>query len=287
MPASLPFRKVKKLSSSPCPIDITYDGSAVVIIVSLPSARDRMPLVSWHPIAYWLRRDILLGVPVIFKFVKKAFQRSLVQPSRFQGPFLVAPSPHSPLDLLSNEALDFDIAESEEPTVVSFGTRDGVYDVYAKRLQESCEDAGQKVIIETFPAMPSSNAFALKATFIKFKLLTLGQPVVWIDIDSVLKAPISLPSGDWDVGTLKNNRNNPKNPIASLCIAFRPTVAALRFLEHWEQFCSAHWLKPGEDHRRLNYTRFILDGHYMEADISEAVQGKLVRDVGKAKTHAF
>lgn len=210
-----------------------------------------------------------------------------MRPLPSQSPFLVAPSPHSPLDLLPKEATKFDVAVPAEPTVVSFGTRDGVYDVYAQRLQKSCRDVDQNVNIETFPAMPSSNAFAIKATFIKFKLLTLGQPVIWIDSDAVLKAPIILPQGEWDVGTLKNNHNNPKNPIASLCIAFRPTVAALRFLEHWEQFCAAHWLKPGEDHRRLNYTKFVLDGHYKEVDISEVVRGKLIRDVGKKKEHAF
>lgn len=173
------------------------------------------------------------------------------------------------------------------PTVVSFGTRDGIYDAYARRLGESCDAAGMPASIETIPACPPDNAFLFKPTFIKVKLLTLGGPVIWLDADAVVSEPLQLPVGEWDVGTLPNNLPEPINPKSALCIAFNPTIAALRFLEHWEQLCAAHWLKPGHDHRRFNYTREILGGHYMEVDLSDAVRGRLVRDAGRRKEAAF
>jgi hypothetical protein len=219
--------------------------------------------------------------------LRRAVRRAFPFLSRRPQPFLVAPHQRNTLELLPPESTDIAATGAGDPVVVSFGTRDGVYDAYLGRLEESCRSVGQPVLTETFPAMPAENALALKATFIKFKLLTQGRPVIWIDADAVLTAPIVLPPGAWDVGSVKNNLDNPKNPVAALCIAFRPTVAALRFLEHWEAFCASHWLKPGEDHRRLNYTRFVLDGHFAEADISAAVRGRLVRDAGRAKEHAF
>lgn len=108
-----------------------------------------------------------------------------------------------------------------------------------------------------------------------------------MDSDAILTVRITLPHGDWDVGFVQNNMEEPKNEVAALCIAFRPSVSALRFLEHWEQLCAAHWLKPGEDHRRLNYTRFVLDGQFKGINITQSVQGRLIRDLGKQKEHAF
>ena len=174
-----------------------------------------------------------------------------------------------------------------KPTVVSYGTRDGCYDVFAKRLEQSCHDVGMKTSVETIPQCVAENAVLFKPTFIKFKLLTLGHTLLWLDADAVVTGEIIMPTGDWDVATLHNNRDDKVNQKAALCIAFNPTVAALRFLEHWEQLCAAHWHKPGTDHRRLSYTREILDGAFVEADLSEAAHGRLVRDAGRRKESGF
>jgi hypothetical protein len=172
-------------------------------------------------------------------------------------------------------------------TVVSFATRDGTYDTYLHRLAEACASVGMRSSVETIPACPPENAFLFKPTFIKTKLLTRAGPIIWLDADALITERLVLPDGAWDVGTLPNNLPDPVNPVAALCIAFNPTVGALRFLEHWEQLCSAHWLKPGHDHRRLNYTREILAGHFVEADLSDAMRGRLVRDAGRGKEAAF
>jgi hypothetical protein len=119
------------------------------------------------------------------------------------------------------------------------------------------------------------------------KLLTLGRPLIWLDGDSVITGHIELPDGDWDVGTLKNNIGDEVNLIASLCIAFQPTVAALRFIEFWEQLCSAPWLHPGLDHRRLNYAYSVLSDQVTSIELLPCVMGKLTRDVGSSKEKGF
>jgi len=201
--------------------------------------------------------------------------------------FLIAPSQARLLETVYSGEKPEALGEAGPPTVISFGTRDGRYDACARRLERACRAAGMQASIETIPACPPENAFLFKPTFIKVKLLTVGGPVLWLDADALVTQPIALPEGDWDVGTLPNNLGDPVNPKAALCIAFNPTVAALRFLEHWEQLCAAHWLKPGHDHRRFNYAREILAGHYEEGDLSDAVRGRLVRDAGREKEAAF
>ncbi|WP_210312676.1 hypothetical protein, partial [Allosediminivita pacifica] len=106
--------------------------------------------------------------------------------------FLVAPSQCRMLDVDDSGSGNFGTKGHGESTVVSFGTRDGVYDTYLKRLEDCCRSVGQNVSVETFPAMGAENAFSLKATYIKFKLLTLGKPIVWVDADAVLNAPALL-----------------------------------------------------------------------------------------------
>ncbi|PFG62907.1 hypothetical protein AXZ77_1494 [Thioclava sp. ES.031] len=201
---------------------------------------------------------------------------------RAGGRFLIAPAPNLRLDFLL-PATGTAPAEDAPPLVISYGTRDGEYDLYAERLRQSCSGEGIASDIDTIPPCGRANACLFKPSFIKFKLLTHNRPVVWVDADAVLTGPIDLPGGGWDVGTLDNSRHAETNPKAALCIAFRPTLGALRFLETWEHLCSEPWLKPGLDHARFNDTRAILVNTYSEIDLTAALSGKLVRDLGKKK----
>lgn len=217
------------------------------------------------------------------KRIIRGVRNSLRSPA---APFLIAPSANRLLDSLDTAA---SFATGRNPVIVSFGTRDGVYDAYAERLAAACVAHGVASSIETIPKCIPDNAYIFKPSFIKWKLLTLGNPILWVDADAVVSGPIELPEDGWDVGFLQNNLVDKYglNEVASLCIAFRPTVSSLRFLEHWEQFCAAHWMKPGHDHRKLNYTRKIFEGLFMELDLTDIVRGKLTRDVGKTKESAF
>ena len=199
--------------------------------------------------------------------------------------FLIAPAPNRPIDF--QNARLFERGATSSPAVISYGTRDGTYDAYSDRLRASCDAHGVAHSIETIPPCGWENACMFKPSFIKFKLLTLNRPLVWLDADAVLQDSFELPDGDWDIGTLPNNRTSSINQKGSVCLCFRPTLAALRLIETWEQFCSTFWVGEGVDHSRLNYTLQVLSGTYTEVDVSPVFSGVLVRDLGKKKEHAF
>ncbi|MCC2095896.1 MAG: hypothetical protein KDJ29_03345 [Hyphomicrobiales bacterium] len=214
----------------------------------------------------------------MFKFLKPKKQKQL-------GNFLIAPQPG--ISLGASIIADNRLPENlREPVLISFGTRDGHYDTCAERLEANCREVGQQCSIETIPACSRANACLYKPTFIKFKLLMLGRPVLWLDVDSQLTGKIELPGGNWDIATLRNQRHK-LNDYSSQVILFNPTVTALRFLELWEQFCSSPWLEGGLDHRRFNYARHVLDGGFAEVDLSPMLEGKLVGDAGTKKEQTF
>ena len=217
---------------------------------------------------------------LLAKRTVKAFRRPKFDP------FLIAPATQPRIDPPASFFADPPSHETDSfaiPTIISYGTRDRVYDKYLERLRSSCDAANQPVSFETIPKCSRRNACLFKPTFIKFKLLTLGSPIVWLDADAYLHQQIRLPIGDWDVGTIDNTRADKLNPKAALFIAFQPSVKALRFLELWEQFCSAHWLEPRGDHRRLSYARFVLANAYSEIDLTSIISGCLTRDLGTHK----
>jgi hypothetical protein len=217
--------------------------------------------------------------------MKNIFKRKKSQ--KGSGGFLIAPASSAQINFLDlRKDCQFIDEESALPVVVSFGTRDGKYDSYAYRLQHACEQNGMQSSIETIPSCSRENACLFKPTFIKFKILTLGSPIVWLDADAMVYGKFQLPSQGWDVGFVQNNRQSDVvNAVAAFCVAFQPSIAALRLLEHWEQLCAAHWLKPGLDHRRLNYARHILSGYFQELDIGNHMEGKIARDVGRNKEY--
>ncbi len=212
--------------------------------------------------------------------------RRLRKKSRALGRhFLIAPTPGLTIDL-SEIGADQE-ASTAKPCVISFGTRDGFYDRFCETLQKSCDAHGVAHSIETIPPCGRINACLFKPSFIKFKLLTLNRPVIWLDADASLEGEVSLPNSKWDIATLSNNRESEVNKKAAVCIAFQPTVASLRFVETWEGFCSSQWTAPGLDHERMNYTREVMRGQYVEADLSPYVSGKIVRDSGRKKEFRF
>ncbi len=171
-------------------------------------------------------------------------------------------------------------------TVVSYGTRDGIYDKYLQRLAGSAESQNINVDTETIPACSANAATNFKPSFIKFKLLTLNKPIIWMDADAFIAGALNLPTGIWDIGLIKNTRNE-KNPMASFIIAVKPSLASLRFLDVWENLCSTQIDLPGSDHIKMTYTRDILHNAYIEADLAESVRGSIIRDLGNQKEEKF
>lgn len=201
------------------------------------------------------------------------------------GHFLISPQPSvrfSPIEDEKIRAEEDPDAGTVEPTLISYGTRNTKYADHLARLDSSALSVGNSTSFETIPKCDRRNACLFKPTFIKLKLLTLGTTVTWLDADAFLLEKISLPGGEWDVGFMDNNRKSKLNEKASVCIAFRPTIPALRFIETWEHFCS-YTVAKGSDHSKMNYTRFVLEGEYTESDITPSVTGTLIRDYGKGK----
>lgn len=201
---------------------------------------------------------------------------------------LMSPIPQPQLDY--DEKISRTSNNPDDFCVISFGTRDGEYDKLLEELRNSCNKCGIQFNGETIPATKKINAYLFKPSFIKFKLLTKGKPVMWVDADSLIVDKIRLPGDYWDIGTVENNIESRRkiDPKLSLCVVFRPTIPALRFLETWEFLCNSYWMsrwmeQPG-DHTRFSWTRHMQkEGQYTEKDITEYVSGKIIRDAGKEK----
>lgn len=179
------------------------------------------------------------------------------------------------------------LAQSDDRgvVIVSYATRGTEYERNLENLRSQCVRLGYVTSFETIPNCGRVKACLFKPAFLKFKLLTLGRTLVWLDADSELCGQFENPVEDFDLGFLENDRAYKINKNASWCIMIRPTIPALRFLELWEALCVHPVAMPGLDHRRMNYAKTISMGSFREIDISSFVTGCLVRDIGKAKEH--
>ncbi|MCG5539060.1 hypothetical protein [Halorhodospira sp. 9622] len=210
------------------------------------------------------------------------FRKNRARRSKKNLGFILAPTPTVPLD---PEFGHSHLTDSGF-TLISYATRDGFYDRQLERLKGSCEEHGITCDTNTIPNCSALNAQLYKPTYIKFKLLTLQKTVFWLDCDAILAAPFILPKEPWDLATVRNSKDPDDNPVLSLCLAFRPTLGALRFLEAWEHLCAAQWLGHIGDHERLSTVRRLHispEKSFTEIDISRQITGCIRRDVGKSK----
>ena len=172
--------------------------------------------------------------------------------------------------------------EGEKPPVfISYATRDGLYDKFIERLSASLGGLKLDHDFETIPACDRRAASLFKPSFIKFKLLTLNRPVIWLDADSVILEAIDFPAGEWDVGLIKNDRNS-KLPWAACLIYFNNTPNAMKLLDIWISLCSNQALER-LDHHRLIMSINAASKDVAIKDLSESVDLKFVRDSGLGK----
>lgn len=170
--------------------------------------------------------------------------------------------------------------------IVSYGTRDGHYDRCLNRLRESIEPTGMRHDLRVIPRDGGKRMAQLqKPRFLLKSLDRHGEPIVWLDADSMVVGAFELPGGDWDIGLIPNNvlKSRSKNPMCSFVIGIRPTDRAKRFLEVWRYLCKWPNLSKYQDHKRMTWTREICKHEYTEIDLSECLTGKLVRDIGNVK----
>ena len=110
--------------------------------------------------------------------------------------------------------------------------------------------------------------------------------MVWLDADTKVLKPFSLPAGEWDMGVVPNTqrKSRHKNPTSSFVLAFRPTQGAKTLLEIWAYLCAWPGLSAKrQDHKRLTWAREISEGRHTEIDLSECLKGALIRDPGTVK----
>ena len=174
--------------------------------------------------------------------------------------------------------------------VVSYGTKDGRYDRHLGELKEMLKEAGLKHDLKVVPPTFEARKCLIKPRIIIDALAKHKCPVVWLDADTTVLKPFALPDGDWDVGTVPNTNPHSisKNPTCAFVLAFRPTQKALHFLKVWKYLCDWHELCPNrQDHKRLTWTREMQRDFYTEIDLSEALHGTMIRDVGTVKEAAL
>lgn len=170
--------------------------------------------------------------------------------------------------------------------IVSYGTADGIYDRYLEQLDASCAAHGLRRDFRTIPPAGRIAACLQKPAFIRDMLAKHGEPVVWLDADTVVNRAFALPDGGWDVGLVPNTswRKRRLRPVCAFVVAVAPTEAARTFLETWIHLCARPELAPGRtDHGRLIWTREMQAGHYAECDLSRCLRRALTRDVGSRK----
>ena len=221
------------------------------------------------------------------RWLRKLRGGSDLSTSRSHGPSWFVPCLSVAIPEDQIDAGDCAFAESDDPVIVSYATRATGYADSLDRLRSQCEGFGLNTSFETIPNWGRIAACLFKPAFLKFKLVTLGSPIIWLDADSAILKPFGKVTSAFDIGFLPNNRSEESNEMAAVCLMIYPTRAALRFLEVWESLCAHSVAMPGLDHRRLNYTRQILKGSFAESDITSIVTGCLVRDLGKSKEHRF
>lgn len=177
------------------------------------------------------------------------------------------------------------------PTVISYATRDGFYDRLLDRMAASARGAGLAVSTETIPPCDRKAATLFKPSFIKFKLMTLGGPVLWVDADSVFLVRPDLAAGDFDIGLLRNDRGPSKawgghaNPWAACLLYLNYSEGAFRLLDTWIALC-ANDLVKGYDHERLGLALAAVQGQVRLRDLSAAVDGRFERDAGLRKANS-
>lgn len=121
-------------------------------------------------------------------------------------------------------------------TIISFYTKDWLYEHYSKLLKKDCDRLGLQCKIEE---LPSTNSYlkntCLKPQFILDKLIETKAPVLWVDVDgTILKKPIFFENNtDQFDFAAKKMPSYRKRTWHVGTMWFNYTPAMLAFLENW------------------------------------------------------
>lgn len=134
------------------------------------------------------------------------------------------------------------------PVVVSFYTKNTLYQLEVQNLIESCEKFNIEFSIEGVDSFGSWELnCAYKPFFILQKIKQLKKPILWIDADGIFVAePSIIPEFDCDFATRVHadcDKNHPSKVISST-IFINHTEAAIQLLQQWAEECKKQLIDP-------------------------------------------
>ena len=164
--------------------------------------------------------------------------------------------------------------------MLSFGTK-GIFEGYINQLRESLDRYDIPHELEVVPPQTKKYEAALGKP--QFILDRLNEPVLWLDADSLVLGPISLPNGEWDCGFL-NHWGAKRNKVTCCALAFQPTDRARDFLERWAETCGKHSRGfNGSEHDRMLAIKANVEMN--EIELTECLTGRLVVNYRIRKEH--
>ena len=152
--------------------------------------------------------------------------------------------------------------------VVSFGT-EGRFEQHLDVLRRSLDKHGLPHQLEVIGKRKKLMAALEKPRFI---LDRLDDTLLWLDADSFVTGPITLPEGDWDAGFLKHWRTG--STFACCALAFRPTDKAREFLERWDETCQPAKNFSGTEHDRMVIV--MEDFSLSQVELTDCLHGNLI-----------
>jgi hypothetical protein len=153
---------------------------------------------------------------------------------------------------------------SKKPLIISYFTKDTLYEKEAEDLRESCEKLGLEYEISEVPNLGTwQDNCCYKAKFILEKLEEHQRPLIWTDVDSVIfKTPTMLLDCKADCALRVNDNVAVDDPskILSGTMFFNNTASAKKLLGLWQKECERQLQKGGIVYDQVCLRKVVL--HY-------------------------
>jgi hypothetical protein len=134
------------------------------------------------------------------------------------------------------------------PLVVSYYTKDTLYQLEVQNLIASCEQWQLNYHVEPIPTFGSwERNCSYKPFFLLEKLQQLGQPLLWVDADAVfVKKPHDLTEFDSDFAVRINHSWKDDHPskVLSGTVYVNATMGGERVLKSWAKECLSSLTDP-------------------------------------------
>jgi hypothetical protein len=131
------------------------------------------------------------------------------------------------------------------PLIISFYTRDTIYEKEVEDLKTSCQALGVQTFIEGIRDQGSwQKNCCHKPLFILQCLERFQRPLLWVDADAILLRNPRLACTDADVGFYFNDFT--RKIARSGTIYTAPTEGACQFLKAWHCSCEATYARMPE-----------------------------------------